>query len=156
MLFRTYGRYVATIGLRILGQRDELEDFVQDVFIEAHHSLGTLQHSRELKAWVATIAVRTARRRLKRRRLLSALGFASEACETVADANATPEARAMVASMYRLLARVPTDARIAWTLRHIEGEQLETVAELCGCSLATAKRRIASAQAVLAQEFTHD
>jgi DNA-directed RNA polymerase specialized sigma24 family protein len=34
---------------------------------------------------------------------------------------------------------------LAWTLRHIEGEDLETVALRCEVSLATAKRKIASA-----------
>jgi RNA polymerase sigma-70 factor (ECF subfamily) len=39
---------------------------------------------------------------------------------------------------------------VAWLLRHVEGERLQDVALACGCSLATAKRRIASAQAALA------
>ena len=37
---------------------------------------------------------------------------------------------------------VPADARIAWVLRYLEQEPLEDVARICGCSLATVKRRI--------------
>jgi RNA polymerase sigma-70 factor (ECF subfamily) len=45
------------------------------------------------------------------------------------------------------------EQRLAWTLRHIEGERLEDVAARCGCSLATAKRRIAAAHAHLQAEM---
>jgi RNA polymerase sigma-70 factor (ECF subfamily) len=42
---------------------------------------------------------------------------------------------------------------VAWTLRHVEGESLEEVAVLCDCSLATAKRRIASAHEKIKQRL---
>jgi RNA polymerase sigma-70 factor (ECF subfamily) len=53
-----------------------------------------------------------------------------------------------------VLDAVPADQRIAWTLRHIEGEQLEAVADLCGCSLATAKRRITAVSRTLEEAFS--
>jgi RNA polymerase sigma-70 factor (ECF subfamily) len=36
-------------------------------------------------------------------------------------------------------------------LRHVEGYRLEEVADACGCSLATVKRRIANADARVRQ-----
>ncbi len=45
-----------------------------------------------------------------------------------------------------ILDQLPVRERIAWVLRRLEREPLETVAELCNCSLATAKRRVAAAQ----------
>jgi RNA polymerase sigma-70 factor (ECF subfamily) len=51
--------------------------------------------------------------------------------------------------VYALLRTLPTDDRIAWTLRAIEGHDLETVARMASCSLATAKRRISRAQKTL-------
>ena len=47
----------------------------------------------------------------------------------------------------------PADDRIAWTLRYVERHRLESVAEHVGCSLATAKRLIARAQAFLEEHF---
>ena len=49
----------------------------------------------------------------------------------------------MLEALYAALAALPVDERLAWTLRHVEGSTLEEVAVGCGCSLATAKRRIA-------------
>jgi DNA-directed RNA polymerase specialized sigma24 family protein len=48
---------------------------------------------------------------------------------------------------------MPADLRITWVLRFIENHRLEAVAELCGCSLATAKRRLSKAQHLLAMHF---
>ena len=47
-------------------------------------------------------------------------------------------------------APLPADRRIAWMLRRVEGLALAEVASACNCSLATAKRRIAGADAEMA------
>src|SRR4029079_16738162 len=70
-LFRRYAPYVATIGIRLLGRDDELDDLVQEVFIEAYRGFHQLRSSDAVKAWLARITVRRAVRRLRRRRLRS-------------------------------------------------------------------------------------
>ena len=144
--FRLYSRYVGAIGLRLLGRVEEIDDFVQDVFLAAHRAITRLQRAGAVKAWLATISVRTARRRLRMRRLRRFLGLddAPEYLDVV-DPSLSPEDRALAAAIYRTLDGLPVEQRLAWTLHHIEGETLDRVAILCGCSLATAKRRIARA-----------
>jgi RNA polymerase sigma-70 factor (ECF subfamily) len=91
-------------------------------------------------------------RRLRTRRVRAFLGFdeVSVADElSLVSRDASPEQRAFVKRLYEVLESVPTNARVAWTLRYLEGETLEAVAELCECSLATAKRRIAEAHAII-------
>jgi DNA-directed RNA polymerase specialized sigma24 family protein len=63
-LFRRYASYVATIGIRLLGRDDELDDLVQEVFIEAYRGLHQLRSADAAKAWLARITVRRATRRL--------------------------------------------------------------------------------------------
>jgi RNA polymerase sigma-70 factor (ECF subfamily) len=88
------------------------------------------------------------------RRLRSWLGLADTAeHETPIASGASAEQRALLSRVYAILESLPVDVRIAWTLRHVEGEKLESVARLCGCSLATAKRRIASAQQAMDEAF---
>lgn len=144
--FERYAPYVASIGLRMLGRRDEADDLVQDVFLAAARGLDQVKDPHATKAWLATVAVRTARKRLRRRRLRMMLSLESEVdYGDVADDRASPETRALLCGVYRALDRLPVDERLAWTLRHVEGEKLERVALLCDCSLATVKRRIARA-----------
>jgi RNA polymerase sigma-70 factor (ECF subfamily) len=149
-LFQRYAPYVATIGFRLLGDDHELDDLVQDVFVEAHRGLHQLRDAGAAKGWLARIAVRGATRRLRRRRLRAFFSLdAVSDHEALVDAAATPEERAHITSTYRLLARLPVAQRVTWILRHIEGETLDGIAELCRCSKATVQRRIRAAQKTL-------
>ena len=56
----------------------------------------------------------------------------------------------MIALLYSVLDRLPAGPRAAWVLRYLLDEPLDDVAAICGCSLATAKRRIAVAERLLA------
>jgi RNA polymerase sigma-70 factor (ECF subfamily) len=145
-LFRRHSRYVARIALRVLGRPDEVDDVVQDVFLAAERGLSSLANPRAVRGWLATIAVRKARDLLRRRRVRAFLGFddAPDYANVAAPA-ASPADRDLLARTYAALDRLPVPLRLAWALRHIEGEPVEQVATLCGCSLATAKRRISAA-----------
>jgi RNA polymerase sigma-70 factor (ECF subfamily) len=150
--FQRYATYVAVIGMRILGRRDEIEDFVQDVFVTVHRHLGSLREPAALKGWLGRLAVHEASRRLKKRRLRALFGFTTEVPRDytdVADAAASPEERALLMSVFAALDQLPAHDRVAWALRYLEGETMERVAELCSCSLSTAKRRVWSAEQAL-------
>ena len=154
--FRGHAAYVAGVGLRILGRGAEVDDLVQDVFIAAARGLRALREPAAARAWLRTVAVRLARRRLRARRLKAFIGFDdAPSYLDVADPAASPADRQLLASVYRLLDRLPVSERLAWTLRHVEGEALDDVAAACGCSLATAKRRVAAAQQAIEREFDH-
>jgi RNA polymerase sigma-70 factor (ECF subfamily) len=151
-VFRAHSRYVAAVALRLLGRDAEVDDVVQEVFVVAMRGLRNLREPAAMRGWLATVAVRVARRRLRRRRLRAWFGLDAAPEYDHLIAAATQDKALLIKRAYRVLDTLPVDAKIAWMLRHVEGEQLETVAKLCGCSLATAKRRIAQAQAALAAE----
>jgi len=146
-VFRRHSRYVAAIGLRTLGRDGEVDDFVQDVFIEVHRRLDTVRDSAAIKGWLATIAVRTAKRRLRRRRLRRWLSLDDDAdYRELADDRATPEQQALLARVYEILDGLPVNHRLAWVLRNLAGHKLEDIASYCGCSVATVKRHITRAK----------
>lgn len=149
-VFRRFAPYVAKIGGRLLGRADEVDDLVQDVFLDAIRGLRSLREVGAMRAWLATVTVRHARRRLRRRVLWSMLGLDPVVdTELLVDDAASPEARAQVMAIYRALDGVSTNARIAWMLSVVEGHTLEEVAAIGGYSRATAHRRIQTAQAAV-------
>jgi RNA polymerase sigma-70 factor (ECF subfamily) len=153
-LFKRFAPYVARIGLRLLGRESDVDDLIQEVFLAAFKQRDQLRDPNATKNWLATIAVRTARRQLRRRRLRQFVGLDSGGPGMeLQDQTLSPEKRALLARVYEILDGMGVDRRLAWTLRFVEGEKLEQVAEKCGCSLATAKRRIAAAQAHLQAEM---
>lgn len=157
LTFRRYAPYVAAIAHRLLGREHDVDDTVQEVFVVAVRGLGRVRDPGAVKGWLASITVRVARRRLRTRRLKGLLGLEESATgEHLVDDAATPEQRTLVGRVYEVLDTLPADLRIAWVLRHVEGEKLEAVAELSGCSLATAKRRIARAHGLLQEALGDD
>lgn len=153
-LYEDYAPYVGAVASRLLGRASEVEDVVQDVFAVAVRGLRRRDDEREVKGWLAKVTVRRCVRQLRLRRLWSFVdGSASPSYERLAEPSAGPEERRLVSEVYRAMDRLPAHERVAWTLRHVEGETLEDVARLCGCSLATAKRRIASAHEKLTRRL---
>jgi RNA polymerase sigma-70 factor (ECF subfamily) len=154
-LYRRYSSYVAAVAHRLLGRDDDVDDVVQEVFLAAVRGLGQLRDPLAVKGWLARVAVRSSRRKLQKRRVRAFFGLAeTRVTESVCDAGASPEQRALLSRVYRELDQIPANDRIAWALRHVEGEPLESVARLSGCSLATAKRRIASAARALEEALS--
>ncbi len=144
-LFDAYGPLVNRVLYRVLGGGGDHDDRVQETFIEALRSLPSLRDDGALKAWITTITVRVARSELRRRRVRRFLRLADDELPEppCVDDHGGREA---LRATWKILAALPADERLAFTLRFIEGEELTAVADACGCSLATVKRWLARAE----------
>jgi RNA polymerase sigma-70 factor (ECF subfamily) len=152
-LFARYGRYVARLAARTLGSDDaEVDDVVQDVFWLASRRLPRIADMIQARGWLATVTTRVVRRRLRRHRFRRLFDATPRRLEVPAR-GATGEQRVMLGRLYEVLETLPTNQRLAWSLRYLEGEPLELVAAACGCSLATAKRRVSAAKKVIDEAF---
>jgi RNA polymerase sigma-70 factor (ECF subfamily) len=155
VLFKKHALMVNGLCFRLLGSREELDDLVQESFLQAFRSLKTLDKPEAFRGWLSAIVVRTAHNLIRRRRLMSRLGLRATAPIAVEDLiapGAPLEAMFELGSIYRALEALPAKVRIALVLRRIEGRQLDEVAELMGASLASVKRWLADADRVLAAE----
>lgn len=153
-LFRRYAPYVAAIAHRLLGRDEDVDDTIQEVFVAAVRGVHALRDPAAIRGWLARVTVRVARQRLRKRRVRVFLGLDEPVVyDSVVDHSASAEQRALLARVYSVLDGLPANQRIAWSLRHIEGEPLENVASMSGCSLATAKRRIAAAAQRIEETF---
>ena len=157
MLYRRHAGYLLAIAARLLSNRSEGEEIVQDTFVTAFEQLRTLREPAALRGWLAQIAVSLVRRKLRRARLMRVLGLDHGADDATLAALAAPgtrpDQRAELALVDRVLGTISANVRIAWMLRHVEGLELAEVASACGCSLATVKRRIAAVEARIQVEL---
>ena len=151
VLYRRHAHHLLAIATRLLSNRSEGEEVVQDAFVAGFGQLGNLRDPTAFRPWLARIAINLARRRLRRGRLLRIFGldrgFDDATLAALAAPDMRPDDRTELALVDRLLDSIPTNLRIAWMLRRVEGLPLAEVASLCGCSIATAKRRVAAAEA---------
>lgn len=159
-LFKRHAVLVHRLARRMLRSDHDADDVVQDTFAKAHEQIANLRDPTLYRAWLMRTAVSLVHRRFRRRKLLSTLGFVHLPDGAgLADAiqpELPAETRLDIIRIDAALARAPADERIAWTLRHVDGLSLEEVADACGCSLATVKRKIAKAQAIVKRYSGYD
>jgi RNA polymerase sigma-70 factor, ECF subfamily len=153
VLYRRYAAMLLGVCTRLLRGRAEAEDVVQDSFVDALEQLGSLRSPAEFRRWLTGIAVHKVHRHFRRRRLLQALGLwnarSDESLENQLAPGTPADHYAEVMCLDYALRQLPVAERVAWQLRYLEGCRLEEVADHCRCSLATAKRRIAEADALV-------
>jgi RNA polymerase sigma-70 factor (ECF subfamily) len=151
-LFDRYAVHVRRVLARVLGPDPDQLDLVQDVFVTALESIGKLEDPRALRAWLAQIAVFSARTRIRRRTRWRFLRFMpSEELPEPALEAVDYEGSEALRAVYRALAKLDADDRIAFALRFIDGMELSDVATVCQVSLATIKRRLGRAQSAFRQ-----
>lgn len=157
-LFDRCAPTVERIIRRILGRgQHEIEDVVHDAFVQALGSLERLRDPQALVGWMQTIATHTACRAIRARRARRWLFFwdseeLPESPATDIDADVSEACR----RTYALLEKLPTDERVPFALRYIEGLEVERVAELCDVSLSTVKRRLNRAETRFTAAARHD
>jgi RNA polymerase sigma-70 factor, ECF subfamily len=145
-LYHRHARYVAGIVYRIMGNDADLDDILQDAFVDASRALATLEDQAGFRSWLSRIVVRRVHKQLGRRRRFRWL---TSAVALVAPRVSDPSAQEPVTALYRALEEMSPRLRIPWTLHVIEGQTLPDVAVACDASLATIKRRITEASALI-------
>ncbi len=145
--YRRHVSLVYAVLLRALGSDEDLENLIQEVFIEAFRGIGKLREADRVKSWLAVVAVNTARDTIKERKRKRWLHFfePSKLPETPAPSAETAD-REAVAAVYRVLDALSVDHRIAFTLRYMNEMELLEIADACHVSRATVKRRLAKAE----------
>jgi RNA polymerase sigma-70 factor (ECF subfamily) len=152
VLYRRHVPFALNLAARVAGTTVDVEDIVHDAFLRALQQLERLRNPAAFRMWLGSIVVHGVRSKLRRDKLRRMLGLSESRgaqpveLDRIASPSASPAVRAELAQLYALLGTLAADDRIAWTLRFIEGHELEEAATLAGCSLATVKRRIARAQ----------
>jgi RNA polymerase sigma-70 factor, ECF subfamily len=143
-----YDRYAASVErliVRLLGVGADVDDVFQEVFAAAFHGIDDLREPARLKSWLLRITVLTVREHLRARRRRRWLIF--QPPDTLPEGATAPldDVQEAAAHAYRLLDRMSPTERIPFLLHMLTNMELAEIAEACGISLATVKRRIARA-----------
>ncbi len=149
-LFTRFANMVHGLAFRLVGSDSEVDDIVQDAFVEALTHLHRLEEPAAFRGWLKSIVVRTTCKRLRRRRLLTRLGLRRPEpidLDALPISSAAPvEAILELRKIFSLINELPVQERVALVLHRVEGMTLPEVAEQMALSLTTVKRRIAAAE----------
>jgi RNA polymerase sigma-70 factor (ECF subfamily) len=155
---------VYRLALRMLGGAAEAEDAVQETYVRAWQSLGSLRDRRAALGWICGIArnVASERRRARgRRRFVSldqpASDDAPAPLEELAGNEAGPDERLASAEVgARVLAALEglkEKHRLILSLREIDGMSYEEIASALGVPVGTVESRLYRARAALAKKL---
>ena len=144
---RHYDR-CARIARRILGNREDAEEAIQDAFLRAFRALGSYEDRERFSAWLTRILInqcRTIRARVQRREeVFSDLDLYD--AQLFADPSA---ADSVWPDLERALAQLPADQREAVVLRYADDLTYEEMARVTGAGESALKMRVQRAFARL-------
>lgn len=157
ILFDRHATRITGLAYRLLGADNEVDDVVQESFLQALRHLDQLKDPDAFGSWLYAITIRNVRKVFARGRMLERLGLRRplEFKDDMEIARtAPPEVLEELKALYCALARVNAQTRLALLLRNVEGHTVNEVAEQLGVSLSTAKRRIAEGEAAVERHRT--
>jgi len=141
---RYYGDCVAFAN-RMLGNRQDAEDALQETFLRAYRALGSYRHSDRFRPWLFRILVNQCRTLARhRRRYNASFDPVSDTDFNHQGGRVDPtdqetEARDLLG---KLLERLEPSLREAFLLKHGEGLEYSEMAEVTGASISALKMRV--------------
>jgi RNA polymerase sigma-70 factor, ECF subfamily len=149
--YHRFRRQVAGNLYRVLGDRTDLEDLVQEVFVIAFRGLERFRGDARLSTWLYRICVNVALGRIRtRKRRPAAIGLADlDAAATDPSLTERPETPAQSLQrrqdqerVYRALEVLAPKKRVVLYLHEIEGLDLKEIAYLVDSNPVTVRTRL--------------
>ena len=150
---------VARLAYRMLGPCSDLDDVVQEVFVQVYRSLRDFRRQSKLSTWLHRVTVNVVLMHRRSARSRPALTHAPVADATAAS-DARPdedaERRERVRAFARLLAKMPEKKRIVFVLHELEGLSPSEIADIVGAPVLTIRTRLFYARRELVELLAHE
>lgn len=158
-LFRVHRQDVARLAQRMLGGSAELEDIVQEVFLQVHRSIRDFRHGARFSTWLYRVTVNVVlmqRRAAKSRVVFSEAPEHVTAIEQRGGADEQLARQRRMQAFQRLLDRLSDKKRVVFVLHELEGLAPGEIAKIVGSPVLTVRTRLFYARrellALLAEE----
>ena len=147
---------VARLLGSMLGPRQDMEDLVQTVFLEACRALPGFRGDSSVSTFIGAITVRVARRAMRPSAWLRRRVWEAPEPIAVSDPEQGAEQAAQLRHVRRALEAIAVKKRVAFLLWALEGMDVAAIATLTGASVPAVKSRIYYAQRELQQRAARD
>jgi RNA polymerase sigma-70 factor (ECF subfamily) len=145
---------------RILRNREDTEDALQEALFKAYTHLGQFRGACKFSTWLTRIAVNSALMQLRRRRSHSEVSFHQrrdddQSAETLDFPDSSPNAEQMYAKrqdidrLSHAIGRLPSRYRSMVSQYHVQERSMNEAADSLGITIAAAKSRLLRARLAL-------
>lgn len=141
--YRKYRDEVSRIAYKVLGPDADLEDVVQDVFVEVFRSIERFQGNAKITTWLYRVCVNVALQRVRRRKRRPE-GHAVEKDEL--PSHETPlralERKDSARIVYGILDTIAPKKRAVFILHEIVGMSSKEISDIVGANVLTVRTRL--------------
>ncbi len=156
-LFDRESRRVHSALFRILGSNAQMDDLMQEAFLEVFRSLKSFRGESSLGTWIDRCSVRVAYSYLSsKRRRIPQLELVPDVPDGDPNVEERVLAREAARRLYAALDRIEPVQRLAFTLHAIDGRPLDEVAQLMDATLVATKARVWRARQALEKRARRD
>jgi RNA polymerase sigma-70 factor (ECF subfamily) len=146
-LFERYRGDVTRVAFRVLGPSADLEDVVQEAFVQLFRSLHSYQGSAKFSTWLYRVVTNVARMHIRHERVRPRLEPGTSALlEQQVSPEARPDANAERGerreALYRHLSMLSERKRTVLVLHDFEGLPASEIAEIVGAPVLTVRTRL--------------
>lgn len=147
-LVRNQQRSVYSLALRMLGDRHKAEDLAQEVFLQLHRSLASIESMTHLVFWLRKVTLNRAIDRLRREPRMEVLPL--EEADAVANVD-LDEDPLLARRLRQLVNQLPPAPRAVLLLRYQEDLDPTDIARTLSMSINTVKSHLKRSLALLRQ-----
>jgi len=139
-LYNMYAGPMLTVSLRIVNNRAEAEDVLQDAFLDMFTRLETLREASVFAAWFKRIVINRSINQVKKRRVHTEV--ADDLHGLPEELEEAPKMDYSMADIQRATEQLADGYRMVFTLYLFEGMSHKEIAEQLGISEATSKSQL--------------
>ncbi len=159
LLMQRHAAEILNLAARMVGDRAEAEDIVQETFLSAFKALPTFRSDARFSTWLYRIAVNKCKDWLRAKRPVEIAGNSDgdDASTPEGIEEQTPERvlsqRQVAEQLERAIQRLPPLYREAFVLKHVEGLSYEEMEDILGVNGDTLKMRVYKGRILLCREL---
>lgn len=137
-LYQLYARAMYNVSYRMMNNREEAEDMLQEAFTQAFMKMDSYRYESNFGAWLKRIVINTCINAINKRKV--DLMYCEEIYEhQLVDEAAEAELEYTVENVNRAMEQLPEGGRMVFSLYLLEGYDHVEIAEILGITESTSK-----------------
>jgi len=129
---------------RLMGNREDAEDMLQEAFTQAFRKIGTFRFESEFGAWLKRITVNTCINALNKRKV--ELIYCDELHNPIADQEQETPVEFTTADILKAMNQLPDGGRMVFSLYLLEGYDHGEIAQILNITESTSKSQFLRAK----------
>jgi RNA polymerase sigma-70 factor (ECF subfamily) len=139
---------VCALAYRITGNVEELDDLVQDIFLQVYCEIGRFRFESQFSTWLTRVVINECRKKLRQRKRQKQafVEYSASSKDAFAGVIApSVQQQGRNAFLHKAVGGLSEKHRLVVILKYFGGHSCEEIADILGCKLGTVYSRLHNA-----------